>query len=364
MRIESITARPVTLDVNPDIFIQSSLGKHRQSPYVLVTVKTTDGVEGYGEATVMPRWSGETQQSAMAAIENLLAEPLKGVEVCDINEALQIMDNQIHDNQFTKCAIEMAMIDAWGKTLGVPAWKLLGGRRRDPGIALKISIGAFPPDEAARRVMIAKNRGFKACKVKVGIDVKTDLERVAAIREAVGADFPVGVDSNGGWNESEAISALAGLEKLNVNMIEQPLPRWDFRGTARLRERTHIPIMIDEGIFTAAHALQAIREESCDIISIYPGKNGGIRRSIEIAEMAHHAGLECVIGSNLELDLATSAMLQVAVTIPNLSTRVNHDIIGPFYYLDHITTPVIRIEDGRAWVPEGPGLGLSITDIV
>jgi muconate cycloisomerase len=361
MRIESITARPITLDVNPDIFIRSSLGMHRKSPYVLVTVRTSEGIEGYGEATVMPRWSGETQQSAMAAIDGIFAESLEGVDVCDGNEALSIMDSQMHGNPFTKAAVEMAMIDAWGKTLGVPAWKLLGGRRRDLGIALKISIGAFTPDEAARRVMLAQDRGFKACKVKVGIDVKTDLERVAAVRQAVGSSFPVGVDSNGGWSESEAVSALTGLEKLGVNMIEQPLARWDFRGTARLRKRTAIPIMIDEGIFSAADAMQAIHEESCDIISIYPGKNGGIRRSIEIAELAHNAGLECVIGSNLELDLATSAMLQVAVTIPNLSIRVNHDIIGPFYYLDRITTPQIRIEDGIAWAPDGPGLGLAIT---
>ncbi len=359
MRIANITAHPVTLDVNPDIFIQSSLGKHRQSPYVLVRVETKDGHVGHGEATVMPRWSGETQQSAIAAIEELLGPPLKGLDVCDINEAIAIMDREMYANPFTKAAIEMAMWDAWGKTLKQPAWRLLGGARRDLSIPLKISIGAFPPAEAARRVLLAKDRGFKACKVKVGIDVKTDIERVAAVREAVGADFPVGVDSNGGWSESQAVTALPGLERLRVNMIEQPLARWDFEGTARLRRLTPIPIMIDEGIFTEQHAMEAIRANACDIISIYPGKNGGIRRSIRIAELAHTAGLECVIGSNLELDLATSAMLQVAVTIPNLSTRVNHDIIGPFYYMEGVTTPRIRIEDGLAWVPEGPGLGLA-----
>ncbi len=363
MRIANIAARPVTLDVNPDIFIQSSLGKHRKSPYVLVTVETNTGVRGYGEATVMPRWSGETQHSAIAAIEDLLTTPLLGLDLCDINEALAIMDRELHANEFTKAAIEMALWDAWGKSLGVPVWKLLGGQRRDLSIPLKISIGAFSPAEAARRVTLAKQRGFKACKVTVGIAVKTDLERVAAVREAVGADFPVGVDANGGWSESQAVQALPGLERLRVNMIEQPLARWDFRGSARLRRLTPLPVMIDEGIFTAAHAMEAIRQDACDIISIYPGKNGGIRRSMQIAEMAHAAGMECVIGSNLELDLATSAMLQVAVAIPNLSMRVNHDIIGPFYYLDHVTQPVIRIEDGLAWAPEGPGLGLELSAV-
>ncbi|MBM3735455.1 MAG: mandelate racemase/muconate lactonizing protein [Acidobacteria bacterium] len=360
MRISAITARPVTLDVNPDIFIQSSLGKHRKSPYVLVILETHGGVTGFGEATVMPRWSGETQHSAVAAIEEILAPPLTGLDVCDINEALAIMDREIHANEFTKAAVEMAMWDAWGKSLNTPVWKLLGGQRRDLSIPLKISIGAFPPAEAARRVMVAKDRGFKACKVKVGLDVRGDLERVAAVRDAVGPDFPVGVDANGGWSESQAVQAIPGLERLRVNMIEQPLARWDFRGSARLRNLTPIPVMIDEGIFTVHQAMEAIRAGACDIISIYPGKNGGIRKSVQIAEMAHAAGIECVIGSNLELDLATSAMLQVAVSIPNLSARVNHDIIGPFYYLERITDPLIRIEDGVAWVPEGPGLGVTL----
>jgi muconate cycloisomerase len=360
MRVAKIGVSPITLDVNPDIFIQSSLGKHRKSPYALVTVETNTGLRGHGEATVMPRWSGETQHSAIAAVEDLLTAPLLGLDVSDINEALAIMDRELHANEFTKAAVEMALWDAWGKSVGQPAWRLLGGQRRDLAIPLKISIGAFPPPEAARRVTLAKKAGFKACKVKVGIDVRSDLERAAAVREAVGPDFPVGVDANGGWSESQAVQALPGLERLRVNMIEQPLARWDFRGSARLRRLTPIPVMIDEGIFTAAQAMEAIRQDACDIISIYPGKNGGIRRSMQIAELAHAAGLECVIGSNLELDLATSAMLQVAVAIPNLSTRVNHDIIGPFYYMDRITEPLIRIEDGLAWVPEGPGLGVQI----
>ncbi|PYU76550.1 MAG: mandelate racemase/muconate lactonizing protein, partial [Acidobacteria bacterium] len=92
------------------------------------------------------------------------------------------------------------------------------------------------------------------------------------------------------------------LERLNVNAIEQPLRRGDFQGCLRLRRRTSIPIMLDESVFTRQDAMEAIRANACDLISIYPGKNGGILRSLEIAEMAATAGLQCTIGSNLEMD--------------------------------------------------------------
>ena len=90
--------------------------------------------------------------------------------------------------------------------------------------------------------------------------------------------------------------------------------------------------MLDESIFTPRDALEAIREDACDLISIYPGKNSGILRSLEIAQMAAAAGLQCTIGSNLEMDLGTAAMLHLAVAVPQLSTAVDHDIIGPLYY--------------------------------
>ena len=185
------------------------------------------------------------------------------------------------------------------------------------------------------------------------------MARVEAVRSALGEQFRVGVDANGGWKESDALAALPHLERLGVNMIEQPLRRGDFRGCARLRRRTDIPIMLDESVFTRQDALEAIRADACDLISVYPGKNGGIRRSLEIAQMAATAGLRCVIGSNLEMDLGTAAMLHLAVAMPELAGAVDHDTIGPLYYDRHFTPTPIQYRDGCAVVPEGPGLGVA-----
>jgi muconate cycloisomerase len=204
---------------------------------------------------------------------------------------------------------------------------------------------------------MAAELGFQAVKVKVGMNVSTDLARVQAIRSELGNDFPIGVDANGGWTVSDAVAAIPKLEQLGVMLLEQPIARGDFRGCAELRRRTCMPLMLDESVFTARDALEAIRLDACDLISIYPGKNGGILPSLAIAQLAATAGLRCVIGSNLEMDLGTAAMLTVAVAAPALSTSVAHDIIGPVYYPKQ--THQIQFKDGCAVLPDGNGLGVT-----
>ncbi|MDE0164295.1 MAG: hypothetical protein OXL36_04270 [Bryobacterales bacterium] len=360
MQITSIETQPVSIAVTPDLSIVSSLGAHRISRYVVVIVRDDEGHVGYGEATVMPMWSGETQEGALAAIDNVLAPVMIGRDAREITAAAEAMDKALIDNPFAKAAIEMALLDLVGKALGVPVTTLLGGARRSEAIPLKFSIGAFSPTHAANVAQSMAARGFRAVKVKVGLDIKTDIERVAAIRAAMGDNFLIGADANGGWNERQTVEALPHLERLGVNVLEQPLPRGEFRATARVRQRTSIPIMLDEGVFTARHAVEAVRTEACDVISIYPGKNGGILRSMQIAQIAEAAGLECVIGSNLEWDLGTAAMLHTACAIPNLSAAVNHDIIGPIYHERSIATTPIRYQDGCACLPKGPGLGTEV----
>src|SRR5581483_6931595 len=212
----------VSVEVRPEVSIVSSAGAHRVSPYVLVAIHTDAGISGYGEATVMPVWSGETQASADAAIRETLAPVLIGQNCFAIGALATAMDKALFGNPFTKAAVEMALLDAAGKAIGKPVHTLLGGSRRPDGIALKFSIGAFTPEKAVRVAEYARSLGLRAAKVKVGLEVRSDLERVQAVRDAVGPDFRLGVDANAGWTESETISALPALERMGINVLEQP----------------------------------------------------------------------------------------------------------------------------------------------
>lgn len=361
MKITSVQICPIDEPVLPDLAILSAAGFHPESHFLAVMIEC-DGITGYGEATLAHGWSGESQATAQALIGSVLAPLLIGKNPFHLNSIADAMDRFLIGNPFTKAALEMALVDLTAKIQNVPAHVLLGGPRREPAIPLKFSIGAFSPSEAARVARHAVSLGLRAAKVKVGLDVTGDIARVAAVRSEVGAEFHLAVDANSGWTESEAARAIPELERLGINALEQPLRCGDFRGCARLRRRTTIPIMLDESIFTRQDALEAIRLEACDLISIYPGKNGGVFRSLEIANMAAAAGLQVTIGSNLEMDLGSAAMLHLAVAVPALAEEVGHDIIGPLYYKRHFTQPTIAFADGCALVPEGSGWGLQLEE--
>jgi len=360
MKITTVNAIPTSLVVNPKLAIVSAAGTHPESHYLAIAIYTDEGLVGHGEATVAPAWSGENQGTALVLIRQMLSAALVGADPMQTNVLVDRMDRMLIGNPFTKAALEMALLDLKGKILGLPVHMLLGGARRTGKIPLKFSIGAFSTKEAVRIARHAADLGLRAAKVKVGLAVEEDIARVQAVRSEMGDDFRLAVDANSGWTEADAVRALPALERLGVNALEQPLKRGDFRGCYRLRQRTHIPLMLDESVFTRQDAMEAIRADACDFISIYPGKNGGILKSMEIAQMAAAAGIECTIGSNLEMDLGTAAMLHLAVAMPNLAATVDHDIIGPLYYLEHLTQRPIRFEEGCAILPEGNGLGLEI----
>ena len=362
MLIKEVRLYPVSFQVKPEFVIQTTLGVHSSSHYVMVAVECTDGTIGWGEATVVPIWSGETQGGAMAVLQSIIVPILVGRDPYDVEKIMADLDTALVDNGFTKAAIEMALLDAVSKHLNLPLYKFLGGESNPQTFSIKFSIGTREPADAAEIARQKVAGGFKAIKVKVGTNLKKDLERVRLVREAIGPDTLLNLDVNGGWSVKEAIRNIPKFEKYNVEYVEQPTPRHDIEGLAKVTNTLDMPIMADEGVFTLAQAFNVIRTKAADIISIYPGKNGGILKSRLISQMAEQAGIKCHIGSNLEWDIATAAMCHLAVSTRNVAiASYPPDILGPLYYEDRLSDPV-RFANGQVSVPEGPGLGLIIDE--
>ena len=190
---------------------------------------------------------------------------------------------------------------------------------------------------------------------------RTDVERLQAVRDAIGPETWLSVDANGGYTVEQAIWVAARFAKLEVALFEQPTRRGDHVGMAEVRRRSDIPIMADESVFTPQDALEVIRHQAADVMSLYPGKHGGIRATQQIAKLAEAAGIPCTIGSNLEREVATAAMAHVTVCTANLQCeRFPGDLIGPLYYETPLTSNSLRYEADRLWVPESPGLGVSL----
>lgn len=324
MSIVSVSAEPIAGRVRPDIAILSSLGEHAVGNYVLVRIADAEGRVGLGEASVTSVWSGETQAGALALLREVLAPLVLGADPFDTEWIERRMERAAFGNSFARAAVEMALLDLQGRILGVPAYQLLGGRvpptDSDRGIRLKFVVGAVEAPLAAERARRMIERGWRAIKVKVGRHEhpRVDVERLRAVRDAIGPDVFLSVDANGGYTVDQAVWAASRFEKLDVALFEQPTRRGDHRAMAEVRRRSGVPIMADESVFTLRDAWEVIRAGAADVLSLYPGKHGGMRPMQAIARLAESAGIACTIGSNLEREVATAAMVHVTLATPNV----------------------------------------------
>jgi L-alanine-DL-glutamate epimerase-like enolase superfamily enzyme len=371
MLITAVRAEPIVGQVHRDLAIISSLGEHLRGHYVLVRISDDAGRVGLGEASVTSVWSGETQRGTIALVEEVFAPLLVGADPFDIEWVSRQMDRAAFGNSFAKAAIEMALLDLQGQALGVPVYKLLGGRASgacqppEQGIRLKFVVGAVEPDVAAQRAKRMVDRGWRAIKVKIGRHAhpQADVDRLWAVREAIGPDVWLSVDANGGYTVAQAVWVAPRLEKLDVALFEQPTRRGDHVAMAEVRRRSGIPIMADESVFTAQDALEVIRHGAADVLSLYPGKHGGVRPTQAVAKLAEAAGIPCTIGSNLEREVATAAMAHVTVCTASIDCeRFPGDLIGPVYYEEPLSREPLRYEADRLWVPDKPGLGVTVSD--
>ena len=364
MKITSIETIPVLVPIRRDLAIRSALGGvHDRSPFLLVKVQTDTELVGLGEVSCTPRWSGEDQVSAAHFIQTYYAPALVDRDPTRIDEITREVFPLVAGNTFTRAAVEMALWDLAGKTAGRPVYELLGGKIRD-AVATKWSISGAAPAEAAEIARRAKEQGFLAMKVKVGLGVDDDVARVSAVRAAIGPEIRLGVDANGGWGDpATAIGAIDRLRPLDIAFVEQPVPAGDPEQMAEVRRSAGLPILADESIYSLADARQLARASACDVFSIYVGKSGGIGPAREIATFARTQGIAATIGSNLELGVGAAAMLHLAVAHRGIDPdRYPCDIIGPLYYEDDILATPLSLGNGRAIPTERPGLGVELDD--
>jgi L-Ala-D/L-Glu epimerase len=367
MRIATIETYPVRIALKPAYRMISALGKHEESHYVLVRLRTDSGVEGAGESSATVRWSGETVWSVQTLIDRVLAPLVTAMELNEREPVVSIealdrrMDAAVAHNWFAKSAIEMACWDAMGKAAGKPVYDLLGGACRPLAIRSRFSMGAYDLPRARARAAELVEQGFDTVKVKVGGKAEDDIARVRAVREVIGPDRKLVMDANTGWDAETAIYCVKQLKDCNLAVVEQPTPDGDYAALARVRRETGAVVMADDMCFNLVHAQELIRNDACDLISVYPGKNGGILKSRRIVEFAEKHGVGCTIGSNLEYDIATAAMGHLIVATPNL--RVEEypgDIHGPAYYETRVVQQPLAIEGPVTVIPSSPGLGVAV----
>ncbi len=360
IKIRSIEARIVDHPVRSDGAIVSFLGRHEASRYVTVVATDADGAKGFGEAATAPIWSGESAETARWTIEEFLAPKLVGATFDRPADALAVMDAALHANGFAKSAVDVAIWDLAARRMGVSVASLIADRVPRPWIPSRVSIGVYPPDETVRLAREFHARGVRTLKFKTGKPGLDDVARLRAVRDALGPEPVFTVDANGAYPTADAaVRAIEELLPFDLALVEQPTPRDRLGMLAEVRRRTPVPILVDEAVFTPGDLEEAIDLDAFDVLSIYPGKNGGFSHSLAMAKRAQAAGKCCAIGSNLETDLGQAAMVVLAASLSAFpAEKYACDLMAALFYDRSATDPPIRWRDGGVETPTGPGFGV------
>lgn len=362
MKISRIETIPVRIPINPERAIRGSLGAHTVSPFLLVKVHTDEGIVGLGEVSCTAILSGEDQVTAAHFIRDYLAPALQGENPLQIARLAAKCRQQVAANPFTKAGIEMALWDILGKAAGMPLYRLWGGPVRE-FVPTKFSVSGIEPSKAAELASWAVEKGFRTMKVKVGIDPDEDVARARAVREAIGTGVRLGIDANGGWLPQVAVQTIRRMYEFGIYFAEQPVAPVDPTWMADVRNQVNVPIMADESVNTVQDAMSLARAGSADVLSLYVGKGGGLGAVMKIASVAEAAGLACTVGSNLEMGIASAAMIHLAMATAVIAAEeFPCDILGPFFYEGDVLKDPLAIEAGKASPPERPGLGVELDD--
>jgi L-alanine-DL-glutamate epimerase-like enolase superfamily enzyme len=360
VRITGVEIIPAKLPLLEPFVV--SYGTFPDLATVLVRLETDGGLTGWGEGTPDPHVTGETFEGVAATLRHL-APALLGRNPLDRSTAMRLLESRVAGAPTAKAALDIALHDLAGHLAGLPVWALLGGRARE---ALSISrvISLKSPEEMAIDATRHVAAGFRTVKLKVGDahDIRGDVRRVAAVREAVGPDIGIKVDVNGGWRTpGAAIVAARGIAPYEPEYVEQPVDRRDLEGMAEVRRSSGVPVMADEAVLGAHDALRAVRLRACDLINIKLMKCGGLLAALTLDAIAETAGVGCQIGTMVESSVASAAGLHLALALHNAATV---EMGGPIMLAEDVSGLRAYYERDRVTVPDGPGLAVEPDEAV
>jgi L-alanine-DL-glutamate epimerase-like enolase superfamily enzyme len=314
---------------------------------LLVWVELQDGTRGYGEAAPFPAFNGETQASALAAVESA-RQLVEGQDVRAWRGIALKLREQIGDAGSARCAIETALLDALMRQAGMPLVAFFGGTERRLETDMTITTGSVEQASTAALEILA--RGIRTLKVKVGGgELAHDLQRLVAIH-AVAPDAPLIVDGNGGMTVDAALELVGALHMQNIRpvLLEQPVPADDWQGMVQLARWGGVPVAADETASSAANVLRIASEGAAQVVNIKLQK-AGVLEALEIAAICRAAGLRLMIGGMVESILSMTVSAHFAAGL------------GGFEFVD-LDTPMFMAENPFAGGFTQTGATLELSD--
>lgn len=357
MKISRIEAIPYAIPYRKPLAFAS--GSVAVAEHVLVRVHTDDGVVGVADAPPRPFTYGETQASICAVVDQIFAPAVVGLGVLEREQVRGRLERTVA-NPVAKAAVDMAIWDAIGQTLGVSVSELLGGYTDRMRVSHMVGFDE-PAAMVAEAERIRDTYGITVFKVKVGRrPYRLDVAVTRALREGLGPDVELYVDGNRGWTASESARALREMADLDLTFAEELCPADDVLGRRWLVEQSTIPMFADESVSRPGEVTRELLSGAATGISLKTSRTG-FTTSQRLVGLCEGLGVEVVVGNQIDTQIGSLCAAAFGAAY-ELTARRAGELSNYLDMADDLLADPLVIEGGELKVREGPGLGTTVDD--
>jgi L-alanine-DL-glutamate epimerase-like enolase superfamily enzyme len=321
---------------------------------LFVRAETDLGITGVGCAAPDKFITGETWETVEHAFRSYIYPVLMGSEVFHYMLLNDHLKSKLPDSPSALAMADMLLYDLAAKKAGVPLFMFLGGYRES--IPTNITIGILPVSDTIRKAKEHVKKGFRVLKIKGGMNVEEDIEKIIKLREVVGKDIELRFDANQGYTFEEAIHFVYVTRGVNIEIIEQPTQKRKDYLLSKVRREITIPNSADESIWKLRDVFKLTGKDLTDMVNIKLMRVGGITEALHINAVAIAAGVESLVGCLNESALGIAAALHFALAQPNV---VYADLDGHFDLIDDPASNAVILKNGVIYPTKKPGLGFD-----
>jgi L-alanine-DL-glutamate epimerase-like enolase superfamily enzyme len=364
LRIAEVKAYPTSFPIDPKNSVTLGVGRAVKRDAVIVKVTTDAGIVGWGEAH-----HGRAPGSVAHLVDNTLRQLVVGMDAHDVVGVwAKVYEKQLGSHGMGAAAsiglsgIDQALWDIRGKALGLPLYKLLGGRsRRVPAYAGGVSLGYQEPQALIAEAQPHVAAGYKAVKLRVGDTPARDIARVAAVRKALGDEIAILTDANTGYTVADARLAMPALEEHGVGWLEEPFPPHDHASYAQASTFGSVPLAAGENHYTRFEFHRLIEDRVVTILQPDLSKSGGITECLRIAHLASAWKLPVNPHTSMT-GINMAATIHFLCAIDNGGYFEGDVSKGNLFRDELVSTPYAVGEDGCVAPLEKPGIGVEVNE--
>src|SRR5262245_29270784 len=344
MRIERVELQPCVLRKD-DPKWRFALGANPTTEGVIVTLIGENGEYGQGYASTTPHM-GATRERLKEALERFV--PLiEGHDSFAVEDTLLMLDRQWPAPNQARAAIDCALHDLHARSLKIPLYQLFGAKLRDYVPILRI-LSIKTPHEMAEQAKKLVAAGYGYLKIKLEGEVEDDVERVRAIRRAVGDEVRLTVDANQSYSVEDAIEALNQMADSAIDIAEQPVEAGDDDGLKRVSESVPVTVEADESASSVVRVYELVKKRCVDAVSLKIPKLGGLINTLAAARICEAGSVEDRMVAAVGSRLLSAQAMHLAAALPGISYACE---LGEFARLLDDPFEGIEIENGRLKLP-------------